>query len=279
MVMVIKAIVNKSDYDNMVRTYYLKEDIDADLEVDGTLYKKGEIAFRGTSSLNFPKKGFKIKFRKKKLFQDTTKRFDLSASYVDKSLIRERLSFDLFAKTSVVASKAWPIDLIILSKEGQLLERGLYTGIEHVDKYFFRNRQREIGTLYKADGGTVNGQFMGAVLDPQPEAVLKILYDKKNTKKIVAQGFMVNLFRTAFNLPPIEIAEADEEDYSDLDRFTRDIQGWNAGTVAQHLPGLLDVDSYLDWLVVNTLLQSNDTYHKNYFLHNRVEDDKWEIRA
>jgi subtilase family serine protease len=30
-------------------------------------------------------------------------------------------------------------------------------------------------------------------------------------------------------------------------------------------------------LAVNTLVQSNDTYHKNYFLHNRVEDNKWEI--
>ena len=46
MVMVITATVNKSDYDNMLRTYWLKEDIDADLEVDGVEYKKGEIAFR-----------------------------------------------------------------------------------------------------------------------------------------------------------------------------------------------------------------------------------------
>ena len=42
MVMVITATVNKSDYDNMLRTYWLKEDIDADLEVDGVKYKKGE---------------------------------------------------------------------------------------------------------------------------------------------------------------------------------------------------------------------------------------------
>ena len=80
MVMVIKATVNKSDYDNMLRTYWLKEDIDADLEVDGVRYKKGEIAFRGTSTLSFPKKGFKIKFRKKELFQGHTKRIDVSAS-------------------------------------------------------------------------------------------------------------------------------------------------------------------------------------------------------
>jgi hypothetical protein len=38
MVMVIKATVNKSDYDNILRTYWLKEDIDADVEVEGVLY-------------------------------------------------------------------------------------------------------------------------------------------------------------------------------------------------------------------------------------------------
>jgi spore coat protein H len=275
--MKITAIVNKADYDNMVRTYWEKDDIDADLEVDGVLYEKGEIAFRGTSSLNFPKKGFKIKFRKKELFQGNTKRIDLSASYVDKSLIRERLSFDLFAKTSVVASKAWHVSFTIRSKEGQILERGLFTAIEHVDKYFFRNRDREIGALYKGDGGAVNGVFMGAVLDPQPDEVLKILYDKKNAKKIVAEGLMVNLVQMALSLPPIEIADADEEDYSDLTSFIQTINSWDAGNISQHLDDYVDVESYLDWLAVNTLVQSNDTYHKNYFLHNRVEDDKWEI--
>ncbi|MBN1218605.1 MAG: CotH kinase family protein [Anaerolineae bacterium] len=277
MVMFIKATVNQSDYDNMVRTYWLKEDIDAELEVDGVSYGKGEIAFRGSSTLNFPKKGFKIKFKKKNLFQGNTKRIDLSASYVDKSLIRERLSFDLFGRTGVVASTAWHVDFTILNKEGNVLESGLYTGIEHVDEYFFQNRGREIGTLYKADGGVVNGATIGADLRPQPEAVLKILYDKESTKKITAQGFLVNLFRVAFKLPSIEIAAADEEDYSDLADFIHTINNWDANSIARHLDDYVDVESYLDWLAVNTLVQSNDTYHKNYYLHNRVEDDKWEI--
>ncbi len=276
-IMQITATVAQADYDNMLRTYWEKDDIDADLEVDGVLYEKGEIAFRGSSSLNFPKKGFKIKFRKKDLFEGDTKRIDLSASYVDKSLIRERLSFDLFGQTQVVASNAWHVDFTIKNKEGQILERGLYTAIDHIDKYFFRKRDREIGALYKADGGTVNGVLMGAVLDPQPEEVLKILYDKKEAKRIVAQGFMVNLFRSAYNLPPIEIADADEEDYGDLAEFIQAINSWDANTISQHLDKVMDVDSYIDWLAVNTLVQSNDTYHTNYYLHNRMEDDKWEI--
>jgi|GEM_PF-1227647 len=276
-VMQITATVNQADYDNMLRTYWEKDDIDADISVDGALYPKGEIAFRGSSSLNFPKKGFKIKFPKKNLYQGHTRRFDLSASYVDKSLIRERLSFDLFAKTSVVASTAWHVFFTIENRERQILEQGLFTAIEHVDKYFFRNRSRDIGGLYKADGGLVNGVTMGAWLNPQPEAVLKILYDQDEAKKIVAKGVLVGLFRTMFNLPPIETADADEEDYSDLITLINTLASLDPNTVAQHLPEIFDVDSYLDWLAVNALVQSNDTYHKNYFIHNRMEDDRWEI--
>jgi hypothetical protein len=111
--MILTATVNKSDYDTMVRDFAQKPEIEADLEVDGVLFKKGEIGFRGTTSLNFPKKGFKIKFPKKQLYQGNTRRIDLSGSYVDKSLIRERLSFDLFGKTKGVASKAWHVDFTI----------------------------------------------------------------------------------------------------------------------------------------------------------------------
>ena len=93
----------------------------------------------------------------------------------------------------------------------------------------------------------------------------------------MAQGFLVNLFRAAFRLPPIEIAETDEEDYNDLAQFIQALNNWDATTTADHLPDVLDVDAYLDGLAVNTLLQSNHIYHHNYFLHQRVEDDKWEI--
>lgn len=277
MVMVIKAFVDRADYDNMVRNFWLKDDIDAELEVDGVKYKKGEIAFRGTTSLNYPKKGFKVKFKKKNLYQGHTKRIDLSASYTDKSLLRERLSFDLFNRTSVVSSRAWHVDFLIISKEGELLKRGLYTGLEHVDEYFFENRKRDIGTLYKADGGIVNGKFVGAVLDPQPDSILRILYDKESTKKVVAAGLAANVIKAVFSWDRIEIADADEEDYGDLDTFIRAIHSWDGATISRYLDDWMDVDSYLDWLAVNTLVQANDNYHKNYFIHNRVEDDRWEI--
>ena len=122
----------------------------------------------------------------------------------------------------------------------------------------------------------VNGVFVGATLTPQDEATLRLLYDKKHTKKAVT-GRLVGVFRTLFRLPLIEIADADDEDFSDLDDFIKTIGHLSADNISQYLESVMDVDSYLDWLAVNTLVQSNDTYHKNYYLHNRVEDDRWEI--
>lgn len=248
--MTLTAIVNKADYDNMVRNPAAKLDIKADLRVDGALYRQGEISYRGTTSLNFPKKGFKIKFPKKQLYQGNTRRIDLSGSYSDKSLIRERLSFDLFAKTKVTASTAWHVDYTIRSQDGQVLERGVYTGLEHLDEYFFRKRQREIGSLFQANGGVVNGVFIGATLDPQPPEVLPLLYEKD---------------------------QPEDDDFSDLDAFIRTINSWDAGTISPQLDSILDVEAYLDWLAVNTLVQANDNYHKNYFIHRRPGDGKREI--
>ncbi len=272
-IMELTAIVNRADYENMLRNYWEKNYIPADIIVDGNTYPGGKISFRGTTSLTFPKKGYKVKFPKKNLYQGHTRRFDLSASYPDKSLIRERLSFDLFNKLGVVSSKAWHVKYTVKSKEGDVLEWGLYTGIEHLDKYFFRNRSRTEGALYKADGGVVNGVQMGAFLDPQPEPVLKILYDQKHAKPTVESGSLGAALRRVLDA----MGGDDDEDYSDLDAFIRQIDGWTPDNIHQYLSAVMDDEGYLTWLAVNTLLQSNDTYHKNYYLHNRMEDDKWEI--
>lgn len=278
MLMIIKATVNQADYANIVRTFWLKEEIEADLQVDGIAYPAAKIAFCGqATSLNYPKKGFKIVFRKKQLYQGHTRRLDLSAGYPDKSLIRQRLSFDLLARSGVTASKSWPVDFSIFNKEGHLLARALFTGLEHVDEYFFGQRQQEIGTLYQANGGVVNGLFVGAVLEPQPDNILKILYDKEHASPLAATGLPARLASSLVGQPSIEIAAGDEEDYSDLADFIRAINSWDAATISRFMDSVLDVERYLAWLAVNTLVQSNNTYHKNYFLHRRLTDNKWEI--
>lgn len=247
--MTLTAIVNKADYQSMVANYTQKPEIAADLRVNGMLYRQGQIGYCNTTSLNYPKKGFKIKFSKKQLYQGNTRRIDLSGSYTDKSLIRERLSFDLFNRTRALASTAWHVDYSIRSREGELLERGVYTGLDHLDEYFYRNHQRQIGQLYRANGGTVNGVFVGATLDPQPPDSYPILYAKDHPE---------------------------DDDFSPLNAFIRTFNSWDAANISQYLDSLLDVEPYLDWLAVNTLVQANDNYDKNYYAHRRP-DNKWEI--
>jgi len=275
MVTMIKAYVNQADYANITRALWPKDSIPADFEVNGAARSGGQIARRGPTSRNYPKQGFKLKFKPENLFQGRAQALDLTAGYPDKSLIRERLCFDLLAQTGVPASANWPIDFSIINSAGEVLERGLYTGFEAVDSYFFRARNRQIGALYKANGNRVNGAFVGATLQPQPDSVLRLLYAKESAQKVTATGWIAAGLQKIFGWQRLEITDNDAEDYSDLAAFIRAIQGWDGA--AGSLETWLDVEAYLNWLAVNTLVQSNHAYSHNYYLHRRPADSRWEV--
>ncbi|MEM7343890.1 MAG: CotH kinase family protein, partial [Chloroflexota bacterium] len=273
--MQVVATVSKADYDNLVRNNAIGLTINAEFEIDDTQYTGGELGYRDANTLNFPKKGIALTFSDQALFQGSAKQLDLSASYADKSLIRERLSYDLFATTTVVTPNAWHVDFIIRTPSGEILERSLYTAIEHIDTYFFRSRGRTIGSLYQANGAVVNGVFTGALLEPQVDALLKLLYDKQSAN-VLAQGAAANLLRSVFKLALVN-SSATEEDYSDFATLLDTIAGWDADTINETLDTIFESEAYLDWLAINTLIQNNDVYDKNYYIHKRVEGGKWEI--
>ncbi len=190
----ITLTVNRADYNNLRRNYAHMPVIPADVTIDGALFSGAKVTYRDASSINYPKKGIAIEFPAENLFRKNTHRLDLSASYPDKSLIRERLCFDLFAETRVTASQAWHAHVTIRAIEGGvLLEHGLFTAIEHVDTDFFRNRNREPGGLYHATGGVVNGAPVNAILNPQPEAVLRTLYQKRHAKPVTPPKPLISL--------------------------------------------------------------------------------------
>ncbi len=274
-VMDITISVNRADYDNLRRNYAQLPAIPADVTIDGTLFSGAKLTYRDLSSINYPKKGLAIEFPAENLFRENTRRLDLSAGYPDKSLIRERLCFDLFAETSVPAPAAWHAHVTIRAIEGGvLLEHGLFTALEHIDPAFFQRRNRTAGALYHATGGIVNGEPANAILDPQPEPTLRTLYQKRNAKPDApTQPLMARLF----GRQPVTAQTMIPESYADLTALITDINRWGAGVIDRYLENIFDVDVLIDWLAVNTLVQSNDTYTKNYFLHNRMEDDRWEI--
>ena len=274
----ITITVHQADYDNLRRNYAQMPTIPAEVTIDGAQFPAASIGYRDLSALHYPKKGLALHFSAENPFRQDVRQLDLSASYPDKSLIRERLSFDLFAETHVPAPKAEHAHVTIRAKEtGNPLEYGLYTAIEHIDPQFFARRNRDIGALYHATGGNVNGVPANATLSPQPENILRILYQKLHAKPEIATGTLASAITRTFNWKHIVTDQTEPDSFADLTQLIADINRWGAGVLHHYLETQFDADVLIDWLAVNTLVQANDNYTKNYFLHNRLEDGRWEI--
>ncbi|RME74919.1 MAG: hypothetical protein D6784_08990 [Chloroflexi bacterium] len=276
-VMQITVRVNPADFENLRRNPWQDTLITADMEIDGAVFSGGRFGFRDASTLNFPEKSCRLLFPDGNLFNGRIRQLNLNTTYGDPSLIREWLAFDLLAAAGLPAPEAYPARLTIRARDGQTLAEGIYTALEHIDDVFFRRRQRDTGALYEATGGMVNGKFMAALLDPQPDTILKALYRQHHPGKVIARGLLVDIARKAHHLPALELADAGDSDFADLAALIAAIANLDESSAPQKLNDILDLDAYLTWLAVNTLVQNNDVYEKNYFLHRRPEDNRWEI--
>ena len=91
-----------------------------------------KMKIRGYTSLSFPKKQFSIKFRNKlKLKNIDLKKNVLLSSYIDKSLIRNKLAKDLFSELRDKPKSSEYVHLIIND-----IYEGLYILFEHPDQEF-----------------------------------------------------------------------------------------------------------------------------------------------
>lgn len=168
------------------------------------------------------------------------KTLSMSSGYNDDSLIREKVATDIFRNLGVPSPKAAFYRVYVDCGDGSGSKYfGLYTMVEVPDKpmlnVFFGNTS---GNLYKPSGTTAT--FGSGVLSEDD-------FDKENNK--------------------------DEADYSDVNAlYTAVNDASNDGTAwRSNLEKVFDVDGFLKWLAVNTVIQNWDTYGvmaHNYYLYN-----------
>jgi len=109
----------------------------------------GNIGFRlrGNTSRTAKKKSFKISFNS---FQKGRKyhgleKLNINGEHNDPSIIRSKLSWDIFAELGIQASRANHVKLYINGRY-----YGLYINVEHIDENFVKNRfGTNDGNLYK----------------------------------------------------------------------------------------------------------------------------------
>lgn len=175
------------------------------------------------------------------------KTLSMSSGYNDDSLVREKVATDIFRNLGVPAPKAAFYRVYIDCGDGSGAKYfGLYTMVEVPDKpmlnAYFGNKN---GNLYKPSGTTATfGSGTPSVDD----------FDKENNE--------------------------DEADYSDVITLYNSINDstTDSATWKSNLEKVFDVDGFLRWLAVNTVIQNWDTYGvmaHNYYLYNNNNKLTW----
>lgn len=172
------------------------------------------------------------------------KKLSLSSNWHDDSLIREKVTADIFREAGVPAPATAFYELHIDYGEGSVYF-GLYTMVEVPDEPMLDTQfGNDSGNLYKPDGS-------GATF--REGSFNKSFFQKQSNEGEADWSDIIALF---------EALHADTR--------TNDTAAWRSG-----LEAVFDVEGFLRWLAVNTVLQNWDTYGRmshNYYLYNDPGD-------
>ncbi|MBD0777895.1 CotH kinase family protein [Maribacter sp. ANRC-HE7] len=226
---------------------------------NGTEWYKVGLRFKGNSSLQSAwqsgilKLAFKMDFDE---YEDDYpqiknqrfygfKKFSLKNNYDDSSFLREKVASDIFKSSGLAVSNTSFYTLYVDHGDGPEYF-GLYTLVEEVDNTV-------IDTQFSSDDGN--------------------LYKPEDYGASFAEG--------TFNEEGFEKkTNEDEADWSDIeslfsalhaDNRTTDPEAWRT-----NLEAVFDVDTFLNYLAVNTVIQNWDTYGRmehNYYLYNNPDNN------
>jgi hypothetical protein len=209
---------------------------------------------RGNTSRVSQKKSFKVSFNsfmKGRRFHGVTK-LNLNGEHNDPSIIRSKLSFDLFHDIGIAASRAHHVRVYINKKY-----YGLYISVENIDGQFLKkNYADDTGNLWKCLY-PADLTYLGA--DP-------------------------NLYKAVMNSPTTPAYElSTNEDTGDFTAFAKLVDVINntpAATFPDSIEKYLYVNHVLEYFAVNTFVGSWDDYRSlmnNYYLYHVQSENKFTI--
>ena len=234
--------------DHWAETY-----VPAWLRVDDVVYGPAELRLYGGSSRSRPKSSFRLRFPEDVEHPGFSRKINLRAEYNDASYLRTFLGYETFRRlTRMPVPRARYLGVSI---NGEFY--GLMLEVERLGGRFLEanGRDRE-QSLYEAQQDWPSG----AMTPIRTEDGWRYVWDKKT------------------GVP---------EDYSDLQAFVEDVL-WEdllsspslAETTLERTRESLDVDSYVDYMAVMTLLQNQDHITNNFYVsYQSVLGDapKWEV--
>ncbi len=167
------------------------------------------------------------------------KQLSLSNGYEDPSLMREHLAAGILREAGVPVAHTVPCRIFIDHGDGPLYF-GLYTMVEVVDDTVIETQFSDGGNLYKPEGP--GATFAAGSFDEAD-------FDKKSNE--------------------------DSSDWSDVaavyEALHSNLRTSEPATWRGQLGSVFDMDGFIRWLAVNTVIQNWDSYGKefhNYYLYN-----------
>jgi spore coat protein CotH len=238
----------------------LHADVDADVEVSAQLCIRGELEpirleLQGTSGRTRDKKSFKIKFRRDHALAEVG--FDtadpelidkvyLKAVWIDQSMIREAVAFDLWREMGHDAPRTGFANLRI---NGDYW--GLYEVVEPVDdEYLYRNGYPLEGNLYK---GT---RKHGSRADFAPGRNLRKAFENKSGEDESMPGPDLEALISTLQETPLDQAAYEAE-----------------------IDPIFPIDAYIDRIVWVSFTRNGDAVAQNFYLYNAPRDghDYWQL--
>lgn len=231
--------------------------VTATIAFEGEVWEHVGVRFKGNSSLRNAwssgnlKIPFKLDFDQ---FEDEYpeiddqrfygfKQLSLASNFNDNSYLREKVAADIFRAFGVPSAHTAFYEVYVDHGEGPIYF-GLYTMVEMVEDTVIEEQfASDEGNLYKPEG-------TGATL--AEGAFNEDSFDKETNQEEADYSDILSLFEALHAESRLSNPEA-----------------WRAG-----LEAVFDVDVFLRWLAVNTVIQNWDTYgvmSHNYFLYTDPE--------
>lgn len=220
------------------------------LSPDGEDIEQEGVRFRGTSSRELPKKSFNIRFNESQEFLFGSTDMNLKATYTDPTMMREKVSMDLFHVLGQPAPRTKYFDLYIND-----VYEGLYVHVERVDSDLLAsNGLNPAGTLVADD---FRGHYylvpevnrlsvFGYPIDEQddPEAFLAETMDSRGEPD---WGALHDLVAWVYRTPA-----GPEFEEGFIERF--------------------DEENFIDWLAIHYLIGDVDSFGDDYWLYLDTDD-------
>lgn len=214
---------------------------DAEILV-GEDYRPATVKVKGSFTRNFLKKSLAIKLAKGNEWRGM-RTIAMNAMSTDPSNMREKLAWELIHALNIPSPDVAYVRLHI---NNEFI--GVFLQIEWItDNTFARYGLERGGTFLHPDDVQYCGD-MSLENNSRLEQCWFNLSGRDSSEVFKDFGDVVEQLNTA-----------SDEEFADV--------------LAEHF----NVDSVLNWLVVNAIVSSGDTYNKNYFLYQNPANDKWYV--